>query len=84
MEISNAHITLAAAVVAVVDAVAVAVVAVAVAAKWQATSLTHFHDTQMSKIIAVKYANEKIFPTAAKNRKVSKRKVSLLLLVRRR
>jgi len=74
MEISNAHITLAAAADVAADAAAAAVVvavvvavavAVAFAAKWQEATLTHFHDTQMSKIIAVKYANVNIFPTCS-------------------
>jgi len=70
MEISNAHITLAAAADVTADAAAVDVdvavaVAVAFAAKWQEATLTHFHDTQMSKIIAVKYANVNIFPTCS-------------------
>lgn len=56
MEISNAHITLAA-------ASAVDVAAASTSASVSLATLTHFHDTQMSKIIAVKYANEvKILP----------------------
>lgn len=80
MEISNAHITLAAA--SAVD-VAASVTASASVPVSLAT-LTHFHDTQMSKIIAVKYAKEvKILPPSPcfycrRNRKVSKRKVRLL------
>lgn len=77
MEISNAHITLAAA--SAVDVAAAA----STSASVSLATLTHFHDTQMSKIIAVKYANEvKILPPSPfpafycrQNRKVSKRKV---------
>lgn len=80
MEISNAHITLAAA--SAVDVAAAA--SVSASASVSLATLTHFHDTQMSKIIAVKYASEvKILPPSPcfycrRNRKVSKRKVRLL------